>query len=120
MASPTRKPKDRYPYAKHPESKLCSSALEPGDHVFVQDAEGSVWVAPNGPHQHPKVLGGALAAAAAGELVMGDQGMIMELNNLSGTFRFGPETLDAVVESLRGVGLVVLDSAVKRYPEDFM
>jgi len=120
MALPTWKPKDRYPYARHPESRPCSVTIESGDYVYVQDADGIIWVARNAPHQHPKVLGGAQSAAAAGELVIGDQGRVVEVNNLSGTFRLGPETLDAVVQALRDLGLEVPEDSIKRYPKEFL
>jgi hypothetical protein len=117
---PTRKPRDRHPYPRHPESRPCPASIEPGEYVYVMDEVGVVWVAPNAPHQHPKVLGGAQPAAAAGELIVGDEGEVVEVNNLSGTFRCGPETLDLVVQALRTLGLKVPDDAIKRYAREVL
>lgn len=66
MSLPTRRPRDRFPYPRHPETQACTLALEAGEYVYVQDADGYLWVAPNAPHQHPKILGGAQPVATAG------------------------------------------------------
>ena len=119
-ALPTRKPFDRYLYTRHPESKPCTLSTPAGQYVYVQDAGGVVWVAPDGPHQHPRVLGNAFPAAAAGELTLGEESRVVEVNNLSGTFRLGPETLDPVVQALRDMGWDVPADAIRRYPEDVL
>lgn len=120
MPLPTRKPRDRHPYKRHPESRECSTAIEAGEYVYVQDEQGVVWVAPNGPHHHPRVLGAAKPAAAASELILDEGVKVVEVNNLSGTFRFGPETLDPVVEALRQLGFEVPEDAIKRYAEEML
>jgi hypothetical protein len=62
--------------------------LQSGTYVYVQDADGVVWIVEDGVHRHPKVLGGAQPATAAGELIM-QNGVVIEVNNVSGTFQFG-------------------------------
>ena len=56
-----------------------------GEDVYVQDLNEEIWILPEAPHRHPKVLGQALPALYAGTLrIAGDT--IVELTNLSGTF----------------------------------
>src|SRR5438132_1468762 len=120
MPLPTRKPRDRFRYPRHPDTRPCTLSLEPGEYVYVQDADGVVWVAPNAPHQHPRVLGDAQPAAAAGELILDDGRKVVEVNNLSGTFRCGPETLGPVVDALRALGFEVPEDAIKRYAKELL
>ena len=76
-----------------------------GQYVFVQAADGTVWVVPETEgHLHPKVLGGAEPAAAAGGLLVGNGGVIVEIDNFSGTFRFGPEGFPQVLTALGNQG----------------
>jgi len=112
---PTRKPKDKYRYPQDPRSRIYSKDLPEGEYVFVQDEQGAVWVLPNGPHYHPRILGNATPVAAAGEMVVGHVGEIIEINNLSGTFEFGPEVLQEVVDYLKAQGAIVLDDAIHEY-----
>src|SRR6266542_3839567 len=94
---PTRPPLDRFQYPRHPDSRPFGPDLAPGQYVFVQGEDGGVWVLPETEgHLHPKVLGGATPAAAAGGLVIGPGGCILELDNFSGTFQFGPEVFPQV------------------------
>lgn len=94
---------------------MYSSTLPEGEYVFVQDANEVVWVLPNGPHYHPRILGNATAVAAAGEMIVGHDGEILEINNLSGTFEFGPEVLAGVVNWLRLQGANIRDDAVHEF-----
>lgn len=78
--------------------------LADGDYVYVQDLNEDVWVLLDGPHRHPKVLGLALPALYAGTLkVAGDT--IVELTNLSGTFRCDDDE-----------GLIEVDGGLQRMP----
>lgn len=89
-----------------------------GSYVYVQDRNRTVHVLPDGPHLHPKVLGGARAAAYAGDLTIAD-GKVADLTNLSGTFQFDDEDgLKEVAEQIRHQGLVVLPGAVRFFPAD--
>lgn len=94
---------------------MYSSTLPEGEYVFVQDANEEVWVLPNGPHYHPRKLGNATPVAAAGEMIVGHDGEILEINNLSGTFEFGTEVLAGVVNWLRLQGARIGDDAVREY-----
>lgn len=103
MSSPlaTKPPLDRFPYPREAASRPYGPDLPPGPYVFVQAADGMVWVLPETRgHLHPRVLGGAIPAAAAGGLVAGPGGGILEVDNYSGTFQFGPEILPRVRAAL--------------------
>jgi hypothetical protein len=101
---PLKFPLDRFPYVKHADSRPYTTELPPGIYVYVQDGDGTVWVLADGLHHHPKVLGGARPAAAAGELIINEDRVVVEVNNLSGTFRCGPETLEPVLVWLQQQG----------------
>jgi hypothetical protein len=89
MSLPTKRPIDAVPYPRRPDSRPFAPGLPPGPYVYVQAADGVVWVLPETTgHLHPLVLGGAIPAAAAGGLIVGENGVIDEIENLSGTFRF--------------------------------
>ena len=87
MGLPTRPPLDPFPYARDPTSQPAHVGLAPGNYVYVMDDGGVLWVTQDALHQHPKVLGGAKAAAAAGELTIETPGVVSLVNNLSGTFQ---------------------------------
>lgn len=76
--------------------------------MFVQAADGIVWVVSETEgHLHPKVLGGSEPAAAAGGLLIEPGGVIVEIDNFSGTFRFGPEVFPQVLIALANQGASV-------------
>jgi hypothetical protein len=77
----------------------------------------TIHIVPDGPHIHPKVLGGGREALYAGEIVIGPTGAVEEATNLSGTFRFkSKKSLCCVVTHLRRLGYVVRN--VTWYPPD--
>ena len=78
-------PRDRERYRRHERSVPFSASVAAGVSVYVQDCEGVVWFGPDGPHMHPRVLGGARPAVAAGEMTLGANGEVLSINNLSGT-----------------------------------
>ena len=43
---PTRLPLDLFPYPRHPASRPFGPDLVAGQYVFVQTADGTVWVVP--------------------------------------------------------------------------
>ncbi len=95
-----------------------SAGFEDGLNVYVQDSQGIVHGLADGPHMHPKVLGGAQAAIYAGDLSIAN-GRVTDLTNLSGTFQFDDEVgLRAVAEHLRRQGLVIETGAVRMFPAD--
>src|SRR5256885_1091946 len=113
---PTRPPQDRVPYARHPDSRPYSADLPPGVYVFVQDEAGVVFVLPETDgHLHPKILGGGRPAAAAGGLKVGADGVIVEIDNYSGTFQFGPEVFPQVREALIRQGGTVAENAERSF-----
>jgi hypothetical protein len=83
----------------------------------VQDASGIVYVVPETEgHLHPRILGGATAVAAAGGLKIGPDGVIVEIDNYSGTFQFGPEVFPQVREALTRQGGIVAPDADRPLP----
>lgn len=111
---PARVPLDRFPYPKHPSSTVLGPGVPDGTYVFVQDVRGTVHIAQNGPHMHPRVLGNATAVASAGEITI-QNGIIVEINNLSGTFRSSSSTLNGVQSAVESQGLQVAPNAVKPF-----
>ena len=81
---------------------MCSSRTCAGIVHVVPETEG---------HLQPKVLAAATPAAAAGGLRIGDDGVVEEIDNFSGTFQFGPEILGQVREALVRQGGIVSDNA---------
>jgi hypothetical protein len=57
--------------------------MAPGAYVFVQDCFGVVWLAPDGPHVHPRVLGGARPVVAAGEMTLGESAGRLHIKSLA-------------------------------------
>ena len=84
----------------------------------MQDGNGTVHVLPDGPHLHPKVLGGVWPALYAGDMTVRG-GSVVDLTNLSGTFQFDDEDgLREVAGELRRQGLAVQSGAVRFFPAD--
>lgn len=113
-----KQPLDKTPYPKDPRSVPIQPGIPDGGYVYVQDGFGTVHVVPDGPHMHPKVLGGAQPAGYAGDLTV-QNGKITDLTNLSGTFEFDDEAgLREVADQLRQLGLIVEPGAVRFFPAD--
>ena len=111
-------PLDATPYAQDGRSRPADADLRDGLYVYVQDEFGVVWVLPDGPHLHPKVLGGGRAAMQAGDLRI-ENGRIKDLTNLSGTFQFEERAgLLAVADELRKQGLEIEAGAVRFFTWD--
>jgi len=90
-------------HRRHRESRRFSDDLPAGDYVFVQDVLGIVHVLRQDQqpgHAHHVVLGRARPAVSAGELILGEGGVILEINNLSGTFQCSPDSLFAAIGGL--------------------
>ena len=89
-----------------------------GEYVFVQDLNEEICILPDGPRRHPTVLGRALPALYAGTLrIAGDK--IVELTNLSGTFRCDDdEGLIEVAEWLLNRGWKFARDAIRFFPFD--
>ena len=69
----------------------------------MQDVFGEVYVLLQNQqpgHAHHVVLGRARPAVSAGELVLGDGGVVLEMNNISGTFQCAPDSLFVAVGGL--------------------
>jgi len=102
-------------YPKSPHSKPVTLSTKPGEYVFVQDADGVVHAVPQAPHAHPTVLGGGEPAAAAGEITIGPNGVVTEINNISGTFQHDASVLPGVKNALEGGGFKVAPDAIKPF-----
>jgi hypothetical protein len=111
-------PLDNTPYPRDQCSNPLAAGCQDGLYVYVQDAQGIVYVVPDGPHVHPKVLGGAQAAMYAGDLTIAG-GRVVDLTNLSGTFQFDDASgLRMVAAQIRNQGVVVEGGAVRFFPSD--
>jgi hypothetical protein len=96
-------------HRRHQFSGRFSRENVAGDYVFVQDVFGVVYVLAqhNQPgHAHHVVLGRARPAVSAGELVVGEGSVILEINNISGTFQCAPDCLIAAIGGLIRQGAV--------------
>jgi hypothetical protein len=90
-------------HRRHRESRRFSSDLMMGDYVFVQDVFGVVYVLRQDQqpgHAHHVILGRARPALSAGELILGEGGAILEIDNLSGTFQCAPDSLFVAIGGL--------------------
>jgi hypothetical protein len=74
-----RNPQDRRKYVRHKASCLAIPGVSDGDFVYVQDLNEEIWILPDGPHRHPKVLGQALPALYAGTLRLSNSQISREL-----------------------------------------
>jgi hypothetical protein len=111
-------PQDTTPYPPDPRSRPIDPTIADGGYVYVRDLNGVVYVVPDGPHMHPKVLGGAKPAIYAGDLTVRG-GKLVDLTNLSGTFEFDDEDgLREVAAEIRKQGLVIEVGAVRFFPAD--
>src|SRR5580698_3286656 len=96
--------RDLFKYKPDERVARFSPDLEEGVYVFVQDCSGVVWVAPDGQHMHPKVLGGARPAVSAGVVTLGAKAEVLLIDNGSGTFRCGPDCLFAAIGGITAQG----------------
>lgn len=109
---------DPKPYPRDRRSRPLVIDMQQGEFVYVQALDGVIWVLPDGPHRHPKVLGQAQPAMYAGDLTLQD-GEVVDLTNLSGTFQCDdPAGLLSVAERLEDIGFLVLPGAVRFFPMD--
>ncbi|HEX7450597.1 MAG TPA: hypothetical protein VF306_23755 [Pirellulales bacterium] len=112
---PSKKPLVGLTVPRNQASRQFRPDLKPGTYVYVQDAAGIVYVVPNAPGAHPGVLGNGLSATGAGEITVGIDGVITEVNNISYTFQFGGGTLTQVVAALKATGARIAPNAVKPF-----
>lgn len=118
MDAVTRLPLDPFPYRRDSRSRLIGDDLSDGLYVYVRDVQGQVFVLPDGPHRHPRVLGGGRAALYAGDLRIEGR-VIIELTNLSGTFQFDDiDGLRDVAGELKRAGLTIEPGCVRLFPND--
>ncbi len=108
-------PLDPERFRRDNRSVAFSSELPAGAYVYVQDCSGIVWVLPDGTHQHPRVLGRARPAVSAGELLMGEDGNVISINNISGTFECTADSLLTAVGGLVKQGAVISSDAITSY-----
>lgn len=115
---PIYPPLDSFPYPQDRRACRIRHGLPDGLYVYVRDLNGDIWVAPDGAHQHPKVLGGGQSVFYAGDLTI-EQGRIADLTNLSGTFQCDTETgLLAVWAILVQQGWEIETGGVRFFPAD--
>lgn len=113
-----RWPLDTKKYARDARSQPFRVGLDDGLYVYVQDKSGLIFVLPDGPHRHPKVLGNGEPALCAGDLTLLN-GSITDFTNLSGTFQFDdPLALLAAADQLEAQGANFRKGAVRYFPMD--
>lgn len=113
-----KKPLDSTPYPRDARSRPAVPPLPDDNFVYVQDENGVIWILPDGPHRHPRVLGNAQPAKYAGDLRV-LHGRIHDVTNLSGTFQCDdPNGLLEVAAELRRLGFEVEPGAVRFFPLD--
>jgi hypothetical protein len=111
-------PLDPFPYPQDSRSKPAHAGMPDGLFAYFRDENGIVWVTPDGPHIHPKVLGGGRPASYAGDMSIA-HGTISDLTNLSGTFGFDdPDGLLATADQCTSQELIVSPGAVRFFPGD--
>lgn len=108
-----KQPLDPTPYRQHRLSRKVSPDLGDGNYVYVQSEDDEIWVLPDGPNRHPRILGNATPVKYAGDLRV-ENGTIVDITNLSGTFLCDePDGLIEAAEISRQSGLKLADSAVR-------
>lgn len=113
-----KEPQDPTPYPQHKLSKKLSADLKDGNYVFVQSIENEIWILPDGPHRHPRILGNATAVKYAGDVRV-ENGTILDVTNLPGTFLCDdPDGLIEAAECFRQAGLILAAGAVRFFPPD--
>lgn len=113
-----KSPLDPTLYPADPRAAPAGPGMPDGGYVYVRDASGVVLVLPDGPHLHPKILGGGQPAGYAGDMTV-RRGRVVDLTNLSGTFQFDDaDGLRDVAAELRRAGLTVARGAVRFFPAD--
>lgn len=111
----SKEPFDKTWHDQDPRSQPIHAGIEDGCYVFVQDVAGTVFVLPDGQHQHVRVLGERKAASYAGDLTI-ENGIIRDLTNLSGTFQFDDaDGLLSVARILRSLGISIDVGAVRLF-----
>ncbi|HEY3789444.1 MAG TPA: hypothetical protein VGL71_11345 [Urbifossiella sp.] len=111
-------PIDPTPYPRDPRSQPIAPGISDGGYVYVRDGTGTIYVVPDGPHLHPKVLGRGDPAMYAGDLTIRG-GNVADLTNLSGTFEFDDESgLLEVAKQIAIQGVAVQSGAVRFFPPD--
>jgi hypothetical protein len=115
MSIEMKYPLDDENYGRDIRSKAITSQLPDGAYVFVRDVDGTIYVLPDGPHQHPKVLGSGKPAVYAGDFSKRGQ-FVTDLTTLSGTFQFEDATdLLAVAKAFEEIGLTIQPGAVRLF-----
>jgi RHS repeat-associated protein len=113
-------PLDPRKYKPSKDSAVFSNKTPDGKYVYVLDEAGVIHIAPEGSHMHPKILGGGQRVNGAGGFEV-KNGQIVDIDNMSGTFRPHPDTLGAVEQAITAQGGKISPS-VKRStlkPEDW-
>jgi hypothetical protein len=118
MASRIYSPLDTTPYPQDPNSFLADQSVADGNFVYAQNIDGMIYFAPDGPHQHPKILGGGQSVRYAGDVRI-YHGMVTDVTNLSGTFCCDePDGLLAVAKQLARLGIRLQANSIRFFPAD--
>lgn len=106
-------PEDPFKYAMHPESEILTIDSPDGLHNFTRNVPGVVRIVPALPHTHPKAFGNGQPMTGSGTIAKEGR-QITKLDNESGTFKHGPETLESVKKSLEQLGFEVPEHVIDR------
>ena len=115
---PLYNPLDPLPYPQDRRSQIAAASLPDELYAYAQDIHGIVWLVPDQPHIHPKILGGGQPVIYAGDLRI-ESGQVCDLTNLSGTFQCDDAAgLLAAADQLVQQGLSIRSLAVRFFPAD--
>ena len=109
---PTKPPLDKSHFERNSTTRAYSPNLPDGSYVYLQTEYGVIYVADNAPHAHPTILGRGAPAAAAGVLKI-TNGIVVLIDNDSGTFAMRPDTLANVRRAIVAYGGRVAADAVR-------
>jgi hypothetical protein len=98
----------------NPQARLFGPDLPDGTYAYVQAPNGQVVVGPAQGHVHPGILGNGMPAAGAGQITV-QGGVVTMVDNVSGTFQFGPRTLPNVTRALELQGGRVAPNAAQPF-----
>jgi hypothetical protein len=98
----------------NPQARMFGPNLPDGTYAYVQAPNGQVVVGPAQGHVHPGILGNGMPAAGAGQITV-QGGVVTMVDNVSGTFQFGPGTLPNVVRALELQGGTVAPNAAQPF-----
>ena len=87
--------------------------VDNGGYIYARLPDGRINILPES-FNHPEIFGGKFGVTAAGEIKIRD-GIVTELNNISGNFKFDGSELNTLVEEYIQLGFIIHKVAVKAF-----